>query len=166
MTTFLNTAETRPGFLATISGPVCPGATKPAKARIEVDVGNPPIQPAGTEKSISRSGGTVPTEMGGDDRETGMPKEDPVLKRILAFNDAKGGGVVVRKAARGYSLFREDNGRPVARLRPTGKGDMVEVMWWSHRDKWDQIGDFGPFVMSLDEALDYVSRDPMGVFWG
>ena len=95
-----------------------------------------------------------------------MPKEDPVLKRILAFNDAKGGGVVVRKAARGYSLFQEDNGRPVARLRPTGKGDMVEVMWWSHRDKWDQIGDFGPLVTPLDKALDYVSRDPMGIFWG
>jgi hypothetical protein len=38
-------------------------------------------------------------------------------------------------------------------------------MWWSHRDKWDQIGDFGPMVMSLDKALDYVAKDPIGVFW-
>lgn len=41
----------------------------------------------------------------------------------------------------------------------------MEVMWWSHRDKWDQIGDFGPMVMPLEEALDYVAKDPGGFFW-
>jgi len=65
---------------------------------------------------------------------------DDFLARIEAFNEAKGGGVVIRKAARGYSLFRADTGRPVARLRPTGRGDQVEVLWWSHRDRWDQMG--------------------------
>ena len=92
-------------------------------------------------------------------------KPDPMLERIMAFSEAKGGRVLIQKQSKGYSLFREDNSRPVARLRPTGKGDLVEVMWWSHRDKWDQIGDFGPMVMSLDEALDYIARDPMGIFW-
>jgi hypothetical protein len=90
---------------------------------------------------------------------------DAILARIEAFNEARGGGVLIRKQARGYSLFREDTGEPVARLRPTGKKDQVEVMWWSHRDKWDQIGDFGPMTMALDEALDYVAKDPMGIFW-
>ena len=52
-----------------------------------------------------------------------------------------------------------------ARLRPTGKGDDVEVLWWSHRDKWESIGDFGGIILSLDEALDYVAEDPMGCFW-
>ena len=92
-------------------------------------------------------------------------KTDELLARIEAFNQAKGGGVLIRRAAKGYSLFREDNGRPVARLRPTGKGDQVEVMWWSHRDKWDQIGDLG-LVMSLDEALEFINKDPRGFFWG
>jgi hypothetical protein len=91
-------------------------------------------------------------------------KPDTLLERIVAFNDARGGGVLIRKQSKGYSLFREDNGRPVARLRPTGRGDMVEVMWWSHRDRWDQIGDFGPMVMSLDDALEYIAKD--GIFWG
>ena len=27
-------------------------------------------------------------------------------------------------------------------------------MWWSHRGKWDQIGDFSPMVMPLDETPD------------
>ena len=94
-----------------------------------------------------------------------MAKPDPMLERIEAFNKHRGGGVVIRKAGKGYSLFRADTGEPVAQLRPTGTGDKVEVMWWSWRDKWDQIGDFGPMVMPLDEALKYVSRDPMGIFW-
>jgi hypothetical protein len=35
----------------------------------------------------------------------------------------------------------------------------------SHRDRWDQIGDFGPMVMPLDQAEDYIAKDPMGCFW-
>jgi len=92
-------------------------------------------------------------------------RRDDILARIEALNEAKGGGVVIQKAAKGYSLYRADNGRPVARLRPTGKGNRVEVMWWSHRDKWDQIGDFGPMNKPLDEALAYIAKDPMGCFW-
>jgi hypothetical protein len=92
-------------------------------------------------------------------------KEDPILARMEAFNDANGGGVVIQTAVRGYSLFRADTGQPVARLRPTGTGDQVEVMWWGHRDRWDQIGDFGPMLVSLDETLNYVTTDPLGCFW-
>ncbi len=99
-------------------------------------------------------------------RKHSSAKLDTMLQRIVAFNQAKGGDVLVERRSKGYSLFREDNGRPVARLRPTGKGDLVEVMWWSHRDQWDHIGDLGSIVMPLDEALEYVAKDPMGIFWG
>ena len=92
-------------------------------------------------------------------------KTDDFLPRIETFNKVKGGGVAVQKAAKGYSLFRLDTGAPVARLRPTSQGDKVEVMWWSHRDRWDQIGDFGPMVMPLAEALKFIAKDPMGCFW-
>ena len=94
-----------------------------------------------------------------------LRKTDEILDRIEAFNQVKGGGVIIQRAAKGYSLFREDNGRPIARLRPTGKGDQVEVMWWSHRDKWEQIGDFGPMLMPLDEALMYIAKNTLGCFW-
>lgn len=90
-------------------------------------------------------------------------KNDETLQRIEVFNEARGGGVAIRKAARGYSLFREDNGKPVARLRTTAKGDLVEVMCWSHRGKWEQIGDFGPMVMPLEEALEYVAKGSDGL---
>jgi len=45
-------------------------------------------------------------------------KHDDMLARIEAFNDASGGGVVIQKAAKGYSLFRQDTGRPVTHDRP------------------------------------------------
>ena len=94
-----------------------------------------------------------------------MKKPDPYLARIEAFVEQKGGGVIIRKTAGGYSLFLESSGKPVARFRPTGQGDAVEVKWWSHRDRWDDIGDFGPMVMPLDKALEYVTEDPVGCFW-
>lgn len=116
-------------------------------------------------KTPGLSGGLCPGRLNRLELREMTAKRDEMLARIEAYNEAKGGGVVIQKASKGYSLFREDNGRPIARLRPTGKGDQVEVMWWSHRDKWDQIGDFGPMVMSLDEALEYVAKDPIGCFW-
>lgn len=99
-------------------------------------------------------------------RKKPLPKPDKILDRITAFNEAKGGGVIIEKRAKGYSLFREDNGRPIARLRPLGKDDIVEVMWWSYRDRWEQIGDLGPMAMPLEKALEYISKDSAGVFWG
>ncbi|WP_162471590.1 hypothetical protein [Azospirillum baldaniorum] len=53
------------------------------------------------------------------------------MKRIEGFNQARGGGVIVRKAARGYTLLRERTGTPIARLRPSGNGDTVQVLWWN-----------------------------------
>jgi hypothetical protein len=94
-----------------------------------------------------------------------MKKSDPVLEEIKAFNEAHGGGVIIRRAAEGYSLFVESDGTPIARLRPTGDGSEVEVLWWSHRDKWESIGDFGGVFLPLDEALDFVAEDPYGCLW-
>jgi len=92
-------------------------------------------------------------------------KPDEMLDRIVAFNRTRGGGVLIKKRSKGYSLFREDNGYPIARLRPSGKEDLVEILWWSHRGKWKQIGDMGPMTMPLEAALKYIAKDPMGIFW-
>jgi hypothetical protein len=96
---------------------------------------------------------------------------DLVQGRIEAFNTARGGGVTVRKDARGYTLIRLDTGEPVARLRPSKAEaqaeslDLLEILWWSYRDRWEPIGDFGGLTMPLDEALEYIADDPMGCFW-
>ena len=40
-----------------------------------------------------------------------MTQSDPMLERIEAFNRGRGGGVVVRRAANGYSLYSERSGQ-------------------------------------------------------
>ena len=90
---------------------------------------------------------------------------DLTLRRIEAYNEAKGGGVSVRKVANGYSLFLATTGEPLARLRPIGLGELFEILWWSHRERWEPIGGFEGIHLPLDEALDYVADDPMGCFW-
>jgi hypothetical protein len=52
--------------------------------------------------------------------------------------------------------------RPIARLRPTGDGDKVEVLWWNG-ERWGASGPFGVAAMPLDQALDYVASEP--AFW-
>jgi hypothetical protein len=94
-----------------------------------------------------------------------MKKPDPFLERIEAYNEAQGGGVIIRRASKGYSLFMASDNTPIARLRPTGNGDEVEILYWSYRDRWEQVGEFGGIKLPLDEALDYVAEDPYGFFW-
>lgn len=90
---------------------------------------------------------------------------DFVHSRIVAFTEKNAHGVGVRKDRHGYTLFREDTGDPVARLRPKG-GLQFAVLYWSRfRQRWRTIGDFGDMILRLDDALDFIAVDPMGCFW-
>jgi hypothetical protein len=88
-----------------------------------------------------------------------MPKADALRERIEAFPYPGRGEVVVRKLARGYSLFSARTGAPIARLRPTGEADKVQVLWWNG-ERWGASGPFGILTMPLDEALDYLATEP------
>ena len=90
-----------------------------------------------------------------------MPKADALLERIKTFRHAGRDEVVVRKVARGYSLFSARTGAPVARLRPLAERDRVEVLWW-RRDAWGPAGTFGA-VLDLDDALAFIADEP--AFW-
>jgi hypothetical protein len=92
-----------------------------------------------------------------------MKTTDPLLKRIEKFNESKGGGIIIEKIRGGYSLYLESTGVPIARLRPTGEGDDVEVKRWSSRERWEDIGDFGSIILPLDKALEYVASE--SIFW-
>jgi hypothetical protein len=85
--------------------------------------------------------------------------------RIASFNEQRGGGVGVRKDRHGYTLFREATGDPVARLRPRGEHRYAVLYWSRFSDRWRTIGDFGDMILNLDDALDFIARDPMGCFW-
>ena len=90
-----------------------------------------------------------------------MSHPDPLRARIEAFPFGRG-GVVVEKAARGYSLLSARTGEPVARLRPTGTNDRVQVLWWNGQ-RWGASGPLGIATMPLDKALAYIADEPD--FW-
>ncbi|WP_244424881.1 hypothetical protein [Methylobacterium nodulans] len=50
----------------------------------------------------------------------------------------------------------------MARLRPTGETDKVQVLWWNGA-RWGASGPFGIATMPLDAALDYIASEPL--FW-
>ena len=90
-----------------------------------------------------------------------MASTDAMRERIAAHPWPRGGVEVIR-ANRGYTLYGRRTGGQVARLRPTGENDDVQVLWW-RRDAWGAPGDFGPVVMPLDEVLTFVAAE--GFFW-
>jgi hypothetical protein len=106
----------------------------------------------------------------GEDRGVAVADEAPVIldfveSRIAAYNHHLGGGVGVRKDRHGYTLFHEDCGEPVARLRPRPDGRFAVLYWSVFSERWKTIGDFGDVVLRLDDALEYISTDPMNCFW-
>jgi hypothetical protein len=90
-----------------------------------------------------------------------MASADAMRKRIAAHPWPRG-GVEVLQANRGYTLYSRRTGGPVAHLRPAGKEDNVQVLWW-RRATWATPGDFGPLILPLDAALDFVATE--GFFW-
>src|SRR5664279_2490478 len=88
-----------------------------------------------------------------------MAGDPAILKRIRACPFARGGRVLVRFRANGYSLLARRSGEPLARLRLTGNGDEVVLLYPSHRGGWEALGDCGASAMSLDEALQSLSAN-------
>src|SRR3954465_14285804 len=93
-------------------------------------------------------------------RDCIMPADPAFLKRLRSCPFARGGRVLVRFRAHGYSLFARRSGEPLARLRLTGNGDQVVLLYPSHRGGWGALGDFGASAMSLDKALQCLSDNP------
>ena len=88
---------------------------------------------------------------------------DAMRARIGAWRwPPERGGVEVVRANRGYTLYSRRTGVPVARLRPTGQGDKMQVLWWQ-RKAWGNPGPFGREVMPLDAALEFIATE--GFFW-
>jgi hypothetical protein len=89
-----------------------------------------------------------------------MPADPAILQRIRGCPFARGGRVLVRFRANGYSLLARRSGVPLARLRLTGEGDDVLLLYPSHRGGWEPPGDFGAVAMPLDLALEHLSANP------
>src|SRR3954467_15408413 len=66
------------------------------------------------------------------------PADPAILKRIRGCPFARGGRVLVRFRADGYSLVARRSGVPLARLRLTGEGDEVVLLYPSYR-AWEVL---------------------------
>ena len=62
-----------------------------------------------------------------------MVADPAILKRIRGCPFARSGRVLVRFRANGECLFARRSGEPLARLRLTGDGDEVVLLYPSHR---------------------------------
>src|SRR4051812_35821275 len=90
-----------------------------------------------------------------------MAGTDAMRERIAAHPWPRGGVEVIR-ANRGDTLYGRRTGGQVARLRPTGENDDVQILWWRGAG-WATPGDFGPLIMPLNEALNFVATESF--FW-
>jgi hypothetical protein len=90
-----------------------------------------------------------------------MASTHAIRQRIAAHPWPRGGVEVIR-ANRGYTLYSQRTGGQIARLRPTGENDDVRVLWWRGTG-WATPGDFGPLIMPLNEALNFVATESF--FW-
>jgi hypothetical protein len=77
---------------------------------------------------------------------------DPIIQRIENFH-CRRGQLLAERRNRGYTLYRASSGALVARLRPTGQDDRVEVLYWSlWKERWSKTGPFGRTILPLDQA--------------
>lgn len=88
---------------------------------------------------------------------------DFTLAKIQAFNQAMGGGVAIRKAGKGYSLYSEESDQPVARIRPAGDSGWFEILYWNG-ERWKLWTTHG-LSHPLDGALEQIASDPDHCFW-
>jgi hypothetical protein len=99
---------------------------------------------------------------GSDAMEMSMTDStDAFLVRIVAYPWPRG-GVEVEPVRGGYTLYSRRTGAPVARLKPIGSDDRVQL-FWRRRDSWATPGDFGPVILPLAEALDCIATEAF--FW-
>jgi hypothetical protein len=88
--------------------------------------------------------------------------EDVPRVRIEAVFKKRKCPAIPIKVSGGYNIYYRNHG--VSRIRSRGR--CWEVMWWSHRDKWESIGDLGGVLFdTVEEAATYILDDPMGIFW-
>src|SRR3954465_13396506 len=88
-----------------------------------------------------------------------MPADPTILERIRGCPFARGGRGLLRSRAGASRLVARRAGVPLARLRLTGEGDDVVLLYPSHRG-WEPPGDFGAVALPLDPALEQLSANP------
>lgn len=89
--------------------------------------------------------------------------DDEIIQRIERFPFPRA-PVAAERRNKGYTLLHAETGHPIARLRPIGRDDLMEILYWSSwKQHWAPVGPFGRTAAPLDEALRIIAFEP--IFW-
>jgi hypothetical protein len=90
-------------------------------------------------------------------------RDDEIIRQIEGFPFRRA-PVAAERRNKGYTLFHAETGHPIARLRPFGRDDLLEIFYWSSwKQRWAPVGPFGRTAAPLDEALRIIAIEP--IFW-
>jgi hypothetical protein len=87
-----------------------------------------------------------------------MAADPDILARLRAFPFVRDGRITLSYRRGGYSLHDAVLDQPIVRLRPTGTGDQVALLYPDLRGGWMPPGALGDGPLPLDEALQAVER--------
>lgn len=87
-----------------------------------------------------------------------MGTDPDLLARLSQFPVIRDGRITLHCRSGGYSLHDAVLNQPIVRLRPTGSGDQVALLYPDPRGGWMPAGALGDDPMSLAQALQAVER--------
>lgn len=88
---------------------------------------------------------------------------DDIIQLIETF-DFDAGPVVVERRNRGFTLIHAETGAPIARLRPIGRDDLVDIRYWSlWKERWVPFGPFGRTAAPVEQAVRIIAEAE--IFW-
>jgi hypothetical protein len=89
--------------------------------------------------------------------------DDDIIHLIETF-DFDAGYMAVKRRNRGFTLVHSETGVPIARLRPIGRDDLVEILYWSlWQERRTPFGPFGRTTVPVEQAVRVVSE--AAIFW-
>jgi hypothetical protein len=89
--------------------------------------------------------------------------DDDIIQHIETF-DFDAGPVAVERRNRGFTLIHAGTGVPIARLRPIGRDDLVDILYWSlWKERWAPFGPFGRTVAPVEQAVRIIAE--ASIFW-
>ena len=72
--------------------------------------------------------------------------------------------VAVERRNRGFTLIHAETGVPIARLRPIGRDDLVDILYWSlWKERWMPFGPFGRTAAPVEQAVRIIAE--ASIFW-
>ena len=89
---------------------------------------------------------------------------DEEISRFIEAFDFHAGPVVAERRNRGFTLIHAETGIPIGRLRPLGRDDLYEILYWSlWKERWAPFGPFGRTALPIEQALRLIAD--ASIFW-